>query len=162
MTLGAYLMVEQIGGGGMATVYKAYEEPLTRHVAIKVLPEFFAEDKDYRVRFQIEAVAVAKLRHNNILTVFAYGEEEGVPYIVCEFVDGGTLADRLDGIMAIPDALLILTPVSSALDYPHSQGVLPRDIKPSNIMLLSDGPPVLTDSGLPTVIGGETITVASP
>jgi serine/threonine protein kinase len=158
-TLGSYLIVEQIGRGGMATVYKAYEEPLTRHVAIKVLPEFFAEDKDYRVRFQIEAVAVAKLRHNNILTVFAYGEEEGVPYIVCEFVDGGTLADRLDGIMAIADALLILTPVASALDYAHSQGVLHRDIKPSNIMLLSDGTPVLTDFGLAKVIGGETITV---
>jgi serine/threonine-protein kinase len=143
----------------MATVYKAYEEPLTRHVAIKVLPEFFAEDKDYRVRFQVEAVAVAKLRHNNILTVFAYGEEEGVPYIVCEFVDGGTLADRLDGIMAIGDALLVLTPVASALDYAHSQGVLHRDIKPSNIMLLGDGTPVLTDFGLAKVIGGETITV---
>ena len=101
-TLGSYLIVEQIGRGGMATVYKAYEEPLTRHVAIKVLPEFFAEDKDYRVRFQVEAVAVAKLRHNNILTVFAYGEEEGVPYIVCEFVDGGTLAERLDGAMPTP------------------------------------------------------------
>ena len=143
----------------MATVYKAYEEPLTRHVAIKVLPEFFAEDKDYRVRFQVEAVAVAKLRHNNILTVFAYGEEEGVPYIVCEFVDGGTLADRLDGIMAIADALQVLTPVASALDYAHSQGVLHRDVKPSNIMLLSDGTPVLTDFGLAKVIGGDTITV---
>ena len=143
----------------MATVYKAYEEPLTRHVAIKVLPEFFAEEKDYRVRFQIEAVAVAKLRHNNILTVFAYGEEEGVPYIVCEFVDGGTLAQRLDGVMPIADALLVLTPVASALDYAHSQGVLHRDIKPSNIMMLSDGTPVLTDFGLAKVIGGATITV---
>ncbi|TMD87979.1 MAG: serine/threonine protein kinase [Chloroflexi bacterium] len=158
-TLGSYLIVEQIGRGGMATVYKAYEEPLTRHVAIKVLPEFFAEDKDYRVRFQVEAVAVAKLRHNNILTVFAYGEEEGVPYIVCEFVDGGTLAERLDGAMPIEDAVQVLVPVASALDYAHSQGVLHRDIKPSNIMLLSDGTPVLTDFGLAKVLGGDTITV---
>ena len=158
-TLGSYLIVEQIGRGGMATVYKAYEEPLTRHVAIKVLPEFFAEDKDYRVRFQVEAVAVAKLRHNNILTVFAYGEEEGVPYIVCEFVDGGTLAERLDGAMPIEDAVQVLVPVASALDYAHSQGVLHRDVKPSNIMLLSDGTPVLTDFGLAKVLGGDTITV---
>jgi len=143
----------------MATVYKAYEEPLTRHVAIKVLPEFFAEDRDYRVRFQIEAVAIAKLRHNNILTVFAYGEEEGVPYIVCEFVDGGTLAERLNGAVLMPDALQVLTPVASALDYAHSQGVLHRDVKPSNIMLLSDGTPVLTDFGLAKVFGSETITV---
>ncbi len=143
----------------MATVYKAYEEPLTRHVAIKVLPEFFAEDRDYRVRFQVEAVAVAKLRHNNILTVFAYGEEEGVPYIVCEFVDGGTLAERLDGAMPMEDTIQVLTPVASALDYAHSQGVLHRDVKPSNIMLLSDGTPVLTDFGLAKVLGGDTITV---
>lgn len=143
----------------MATVYKAYEEPLTRHVAIKVLPEFFAEDKDYRVRFQVEAVAVAKLRHNNILTVFAYGEEEGVPYIVCEFVDGGTLAERLNGAMSVEEAVQVLTPVASALDYAHSQGVLHRDIKPSNIMLLSDGTPVLTDFGLAKVVGAETITL---
>ncbi len=143
----------------MATVYKAYEEPLTRHVAIKVLPEFFAEDKDYRVRFQVEAVAVAKLRHNNILTVFAYGEEEGVPYIVCEFVDGGTLAQRLNGAMSVDDALQVLAPIASALDYAHAQGVLHRDIKPSNIMLLSDGTPVLTDFGLAKVLDGETITV---
>src|SRR5712691_1582187 len=64
-TIGSYLIIEQIGRGGMATVYKAYEEPLTRHVAIKVLPDFFAEDKDYRVRFQVEAVAVAKLRQQH-------------------------------------------------------------------------------------------------
>ena len=158
-TLGSYLIVEQIGRGGMATVYKAYEELLTRHVAIKVLPEFFAEDQDYRTRFQVEAVAVAKLRHNNILTVFAYGEEAGVPYIVCEFVDGGTLAERLDGAMPIEAAVQLLAPVASALDYAHSQGVLHRDIKPSNIMLLSDGTPVLTDFGLAKVIGGDTITV---
>src|SRR5258707_4356556 len=158
-TLGSFRTVEQIGRGGLATVYKAYEELLPRHVAIKVLPEFFAEDKDYRVRFQIEAVAVAKLRHNNILTVFAYGEEEGVPYIVCEFVDGGTLAQRLDGVMAIADALQVLIPVASALDYAHSQGVLHRDIKPSNIMMLSDGTTVLTDFGLAKVLEGDTITV---
>src|SRR5260370_28743132 len=158
-TLGSYLIVEQIGRGGMATVYKAYEEPLTRHVAIKVLPEFFAEDKDYRVRFQIEAVAVAKLRHNNILTAFAYGEEEGGPYIVCECVHGGTLADRLDGIMAIAHAPLILTPVASALDYAHSQGVPHREIKPSYIMMLSDGTPVLTDLVLAKFLEGDTITL---
>ena len=158
-TIGPYLIVEQIGRGGMATVYKAYEEPLTRHVAIKVLPEFFAEDKDYRVRFQVEAVAVAKLRHNNIVTVFAYGEENGVPYIVCEFVDGGTLAERLAGAIGVAEALEVLTPVASALDYAHAQGVLHRDIKPSNIMLLSDGTPVLTDFGLAKVFGGDTITL---
>src|SRR5260370_7413743 len=95
-TLGSYLIVEQIGRGGMATVYKAYEEPLTRHVAIKVLPEFFAEDKDYRVRFQVEAVAVAKLPHNNILTGFAYGEQKALPHIPHESSDRRTPSDPLN------------------------------------------------------------------
>jgi serine/threonine-protein kinase len=143
----------------MAAVYKAYEESLARHVAIKVLPEFFAEAKEYRVRFQVEAVAVAKLRHQNILSVFAYGEENGTPYIVSEFVDGGTLADKLNGAMKVDEVVVLLTPIASALDYAHSQGVLHRDVKPSNIMLLGDGTPVLTDFGLAKLLESETITL---
>lgn len=157
--VGPYLIVEQIGRGGMASVYKAYEESLARHVAIKVLPEFFAEAKEYRVRFQVEAVAVAKLRHQNILSVFAYGEENGLPYIVTELVDGGTLAERLDGAMKVDEVVSLLTPVASALDYAHTQGVLHRDIKPSNIMLLGDGTPVLTDFGLAKLLESDTITL---
>jgi serine/threonine protein kinase len=159
VNVGPYLIVEQIGRGGMAAVYKAYEESLARHVAIKVLPEFFAEAKEYRVRFQVEAVAVAKLRHQNILSVFAYGEENGTPYIVSEFVDGGTLAERLNGAMKVEEVVTLLAPIASALDYAHVQGVLHRDIKPSNIMLLGDGTPVLTDFGLAKLLESETITL---
>lgn len=79
----------------MATVYKAYQPSLARHVAIKVLPAFFAEEEGFRERFQQEAIAIAKLRHPNILQVFDYGEEGGVTYIVSEFVDGGTLAEQV-------------------------------------------------------------------
>jgi serine/threonine-protein kinase len=160
VNVGPYLIVEQIGRGGMAAVYKAYEESLARHVAIKVLPEFFAEAKEYRVRFQVEAVAVAKLRHQNILSVYAYGEENGTPYIVSEFVDGGTLADRLNGAMKVDEVIVLLAPIASALDYAHSQGVLHRDVKPSNIMLLGDGTPVLTDFGLAKLLESDTITLA--
>jgi len=160
-TIGAYLIVEQIGRGGMASVYKAYEPPLDRHVAIKVLPEFFAEAVDYRLRFQLEAVAIAKLRHLNILSVFAYGEENGIPYIVSEFVDGGTLGDQLSGQpVAVGEVVRLLEPIASALDYAHGQGILHRDLKPSNIMLLGDGTPVLTDFGLAKLIQGQTITQA--
>jgi serine/threonine protein kinase len=159
VNVGPYLIVEQIGRGGMAAVYKAYEESLARHVAIKVLPEFFAEAKEYRVRFQVEAVAVAKLRHQNILSVFAYGEENGTPYIVSEFVDGGTLAEKLNGAMKVDDVVALLTPIASALDYAHTQGVLHRDVKPSNIMLLGDGTPVLTDFGLAKLLESDTITL---
>ena len=158
--LGPYLIVEQIGRGGMAAVYKAYEELLARHVAIKVLPEFFAEEEEYRVRFQVEAVAVAKLRHLNILSVFAYGEENGQPYIVSEFMDGGTLAERLDGSMRVADVVSLLEPIASALDYAHAQGVLHRDIKPSNIMMVGDeSTPVLTDFGLAKILEADTITL---
>lgn len=160
VNVGPYLIVEQIGRGGMAAVYKAYEESLARHVAIKVLPEFFAEAKEYRVRFQVEAVAVAKLRHQNILSVFAYGEENGTPYIVSEFVDGGTLADKLNGAMKVDEVVAVLAPIASALDYAHAQGVLHRDVKPSNIMLLGDGTPVLTDFGLAKLLESDTITLA--
>jgi serine/threonine protein kinase len=159
VNVGPYLIVEQIGRGGMASVYKAYEESLARHVAIKVLPEFFAEAKEYRVRFQVEAVAVAKLRHQNILSVFAYGEDNGTPYIVSEFVDGGTLAERLNGAMKVEEVVTLLAPIASALDYAHMQGVLHRDIKPSNIMLLGDGTPVLTDFGLAKLLESDTITL---
>ncbi len=159
VNVGPYLIVEQIGRGGMAAVYKAYEESLARHVAIKVLPEFFAEAKEYRVRFQVEAVAVAKLRHQNILSVFAYGEENGTPYIVSEFVDGGTLADKLNGAMRVDEVVVLPMPIASALDYAHTQGVLHRDVKPSNIMLLGDGTPVLTDFGLAKLLESDTITL---
>src|ERR1700730_676691 len=94
-TIGPYRIVEQIGRGGMATVYKAYQAALARYVAIKVLPAFFAEDTAFRERFQQEAIAIAKLRHPNILLVFDYGEEGGVTYLVSEFIDGGTLAEQI-------------------------------------------------------------------
>jgi serine/threonine-protein kinase len=141
-------------------VYKAYEDSLARHVAIKVLPEFFAEEKEYRVRFQVEAVAVAKLRHLNIVSVFAYGEENGQPYIVSEFMDGGTLAERLEAALPVEDVVELLQPIASALDYAHSQGVLHRDIKPSNIMMVGDqSTPVLTDFGLAKILESDTITL---
>jgi len=160
VSVGPYLIIEQIGRGGMAAVYKAYEDSLARHVAIKVLPEFFAEEKEYRVRFQVEAVAVAKLRHLNIVSVFAYGEENGQPYIVSEFMDGGTLAERLEGALPVESVIPLLEPIASALDYAHSQGVLHRDIKPSNIMMVGEqSTPVLTDFGLAKILESDTITL---
>src|SRR5438045_9784832 len=93
--IGPYRIVEQLGKGGMATVYKAHQAALARYVAIKVLPEFLAEEEGFAERFQQEAVAIAKLRHPNILAVFDYGKHETIAYIVTEFVDGGTLAEQV-------------------------------------------------------------------
>ena len=146
--LGPYRVVERIGRGGMATVYKAYHAALDRYVAIKVLPEFFAEEEEYRERFQQEALSVARLRHPNILTVYDFGQERGIAYLVLELVSGGTLADRLGTRIDIHEALALLKPIADALDYAHKNGVLHRDIKPSNILLHRDGTPVLADFGL--------------
>jgi putative two-component system response regulator len=146
--LGPYEVLERIGRGGMATVYRAYHQPLDRFVAIKVLPEFFADELEYRERFQHEARLVARLKHPNILEVFDYASEEGVAYIVMELVTGGTLSDCLGSPMGLESVLDVLSPISAALDYAHSRGVLHRDVKPSNILMRSDGTPVLADFGL--------------
>jgi serine/threonine-protein kinase len=150
--LGPYRIVERIGRGGMATVYKAHHPGLDRYVAIKVLPEFFGEDAAYRERFQEEAQSVARLKHPNILNVFDFGQIDGITYLVLELINGGTLADRLDGAMDLKTALEILWPLADALDYAHSQGVLHRDIKPSNILIHRDGTPVLADFGLAKMV----------
>jgi len=133
--LGQYRIVEQLGRGGMATVYKAFQPSLSRQVAIKVLPEFFAEDPTFHERFRQEAMAIAGLRHPNILSVFDSGEADGVAYIVGK-------------PLPIDYCLGILRAVGSALDYAHSRDLLHRDVKPSNILLTRDGTPVLSDFGL--------------
>ena len=158
--LGPYRIVERIGRGGMATVYKAYHPALDRYVAIKVLPEFFAEEPEYRERFQQEALSVARLRHPNILNVFDYGQENGVTYLVLELVGGGTLADRLGVRIDIHDTVALLKPLAGALDHAHMNGVLHRDIKPSNILLHADGTPVLADFGLAKLASMRRLTAS--
>ena len=152
-TLGAYKIVGRIGRGGMATVYRAYHPALDRYVAIKALPDFFAEDPQYRERFQIEARSVARLKHPNILEIYDYGYEDGVAYLVLELVEAGTLGDRLGRPMELRDAIGVLDQIAGALDYAHRQGILHRDIKPSNILLHVDGTPVLADFGLARMAG---------
>ncbi len=152
-TVGPYQIVEQAGKGGMATVYKAYQPALERHVALKVLPEFFAEEPGFRERFHREAVAVARLRHPSILTVFDHGQQDGLAYIVTEYVDGGTLSGRLGQPLPVSEAVRLLKPVASALDYAHAHKVLHRDVKPSNVLLSGDGVPVLSDFGLARMMG---------
>jgi eukaryotic-like serine/threonine-protein kinase len=146
--LGPYRIVGEAGRGGMASVYKAHQAALARYVAIKVLPDFFATEPGFLERFQQEAVAVAQLRHPNILAIFDYGETDGVTYIVTEFVDGGTLADQMGKPLPVEYAVEILNPIAGALDYAHRRGVLHRDVKPSNVLLQHDGTPVLSDFGL--------------
>ena len=153
MTLGPYRVIERIGRGGMASVHRAYHPGLDRYVAIKVLPDFFADDPGYRERFQQEARSVARLKHPNILEVFDFGYEEGLAYLVLELVEGGTLQDRVGSPMELHEVVLILEQLAGALDHAHAHGILHRDLKPSNILLHKDGTPVLADFGLARMAG---------
>ena len=149
-TLGGYSLVEELGRGGMATVYKAYQPKLERSVAVKVLdPAYITDDSDVLARFRREAKAIAALRHPNILTVYDYGEKDGLAYIVMEYVEGGTLKDRLQGKpFDCQRAVGIGIGVGRALAYAHDQGIIHRDVKPANILLHREDWPLLADFGL--------------
>ena len=161
--VGPYQIVEQVGRGGMATVFKAYQPALERMVALKVLPEVLAEDPQFRERFRREAVAIAKLRHHSILTVYDHGEFEDQLYIVTEFVEGGTFATELGKPLGVQRSTAVLTSIASALDYAHKQGVLHRDVKPSNILINKEGAAVLGDFGLARMMAptGERLTAST-
>lgn len=158
--VGPYQVVEQVGRGGMATVFKAYQPALERMVALKVLPEVLAEDPQFRERFRREAVAIAKLRHPGILAVYDHGEFEDQLYIVTEFVEGGTFASELGKPLGVRRTVQVLESVASALDYAHRQGVLHRDVKPSNILVNKEGSAILGDFGLARMMAptGERLT----
>jgi serine/threonine-protein kinase len=157
---GGYRIISQIGKGGMATVYKAFQASLDRYVALKVMPPFYAEeDETFLKRFRREARSVAKLRHPNILMVIDYGEKDGLTYIVMEYVDAGTLTDRLGKPLPLTEIANIIEQIASALDYAHGQGVVHRDVKPSNILLPKPNWPLLTDFGLAKIVGGSQLTI---
>ena len=160
-TLGNFQIAEKIGAGGMGSVYKAYQPALGRYVAIKVLPPQTAGDPSFAERFALEARAIGKLRHPNIVTAYDFATNGDLAYLVSDFIDGGTLADQLGTPLPLDYALTILTPIASALDYAHARGVVHRDIKPQNILLTHDGTPALTDFGLAKIIGpGSGVTQA--
>jgi protein kinase-like protein/WD40 repeat protein len=133
--LGPYRVIEQIGRGGMATVYKAYEPALDRYVAIKVLPQYFAHDPDFAARFDREAKAVARLNHPNILPIYSFGQEGGLSYIAMRYVGKGTLKDRMGQPIDLQTASDILRQIGQALDCAHRQGIIHRDVKPSNVLM---------------------------
>lgn len=147
--VGAYRIAEQLGQGGMATVYKAYHAALDRYVALKVLHPAFNEDKSFELRFQREARVVAKLEHPHIVPIYDYAEHEHRPYLVMKFIPGETLKARLQrGPLTSEEIQDVVDSVGSALGYAHSQGILHRDIKPSNVLISTDGVMYLADFGL--------------
>lgn len=146
---GRYEVIAELGRGGMATVYLAHDPSIGRDVAVKVLPRALVADLEMRKRFEREARALGRLTHDAIVQVFDSGEEEGQPYLVMEYMAGGSLAEQLvSGPMGITDAALILEPVASALEAAHAAGVIHRDVKPGNILFDNLGRPHIADFGV--------------
>lgn len=149
---GGYELKELVGTGGMASIYKAFDETLSRWVAIKVVPILAIGEAEETIlaRFRLEAQAIAALRHRNILTIYGYGEEKGWAYIVMEYVPGGSLKDRIvpGQPFSWQQALTIIIPVSEALAFAHERHIIHRDIKPANILMPQDDWPLLADFGL--------------
>jgi serine/threonine protein kinase len=159
--VGPYQILDIIGQGGMATVYKAFHPNLERYVAIKVLHPALKQDIDFLGRFQREAKLVAKLEHPNIVAVYDFNSHNGNPYLVMRMVEGQTLKTRLkSGPLALVQIAQIVSSVGSALEYAHGEGILHRDIKPSNIMLSQDGKIYLTDFGLARMIQAKESTLS--
>jgi eukaryotic-like serine/threonine-protein kinase len=155
-SLGQFRIVEQIGAGGMATVFKAYQPNLDRYVAIKVLPAYHARDPVFVKRFVQEARAVARLVHPNILQIHDFGEQDDVTYIVMEYVEGGTLKDRLKRPIVIPEAVDYMIQAAEGLNCAHSHGIVHRDVKPANMLLRKDGYLLLSDFGIAKILEGTT------
>ena len=158
-SLGRYQILEQIGQGGMATVFRAHDPELNRTVAIKVLPSYKSEDTTFVRRFRTEAQAIARLNHPNIVQVYDFGQDKGFSYIVMEHVTGGTLSDLLTEKVPLEEAVALIGPVAEALEYAHRQGIVHRDIKPSNVLIDDEGKPKLSDFGLARLMeGGANLT----
>ena len=147
-SLGRYHVVEQLGEGGMAAVFKAYDSSLERYVAIKVIRTEIVMDKEFLTRFQREARALAQLDHPYILKVLDYGEQDGMPFLVMPFAPGGTLKERMGSPWPYQEAARMLAPIARALECAHQQMIIHRDVKPANILFTPGGSPILSDFGI--------------
>ena len=159
-TLGPYQIDAPLGAGGMGEVYKATDTRLDRTVAIKVLPEHVAADPDLKQRFEREARTVAALNHPHICTLYDIGREGETDFLVMEYLDGETVAQRLEkGALPLDQALTIAVEIADALDKAHRQGIVHRDLKPGNIMLTKAGAKLLdfglAESRKPGTVGAE-------
>lgn len=147
--VGAYRIIEQLGRGGMATVYKAYHANLDRYVALKVLHPAFMQDSNFLARFEREAKVVARLEHPNIIPVYDFADHEGSPYLVMKYIEGETLKARIIGGKITPEyGVDVIEAVGKGLSYAHKQDILHRDIKPSNVVISNNDEIYLADFGL--------------
>jgi serine/threonine-protein kinase len=169
---GPYEVLSALGAGGMGEVYRARDTTLNRDVALKVLPELFALDRDRLARFKREAQVLASLNHPNIAAIYGFEESTSVQALVLELIEGSTLAERIArGPISIEDALPIARQIAEALEAAHEQGIVHRDLKPANIKVRPDGTVKVLDFGLAKalepagMIGGDVMsspTITSP
>lgn len=158
--IGRYTLLQQIGHGGMATVYRAADPLFQREVAIKILPVQALHDAALRARFEREARMIAALEHPAIVPVYDLGEQDGQPYIVMRYMAGGSLADRLKaGALPAGEAVRILDRLAQALDAAHARGIIHRDIKPGNVLFDQYGNAFLSDFGIARFLAGEGLTI---
>ena len=167
-TLGKYKIIDLLGRGGMAEVYRAYQANLDRNVALKLIKTAIADNPDSLARFEREAKSAAALRHPNIVQIYDFDIEadSGRPYMVMELIEGGSLADDLEKRAAsgtpltLAETARIMSEVSTALGYAHQHGVIHRDVKPSNVMKDTSGRMILTDFGLAKLESGPSVTTS--
>ena len=155
-----YEILEKIGNGGMATVYKAQDTVLKRFVAVKILREEFTTDDEFIRRFNTEAQSAASLTHPNIVSIYDVGTEDNIYYIVMELIQGKTLKEIIDedGVLPWKWSLDIATQIASALEVAHKNNIVHRDIKPHNIIITEDGVAKVTDFGIAKAVSNSTIT----
>ncbi|MFZ0788615.1 MAG: serine/threonine-protein kinase, partial [Chromatiaceae bacterium] len=154
--IAGYTTESVLGQGGMATVYLAVQESLSRHVALKVMNQILMVDADFCRRFLNEGRLIAKLSHPNIVTVYDIGASERFHYLSMTYLPGGTLREQIRRGLPLEYSLYILKCLADALGYAHRQGIVHRDIKPGNVLFTQSGAPVLTDFGIAKTVGNET------
>jgi len=154
--LSHYQIIEQIGAGGMGVVYRAHDEQLERDVAIKVLPAALLANENTRKRFRKEALALAKLNHPNIATIYEFSSEDGVDFLVTEYIPGTTLNEKLyAGSLNTKDCISLTTQIVQGLTAAHEQGIVHRDLKPGNLRMTPDGRLKILDFGLAQLMPQE-------
>jgi serine/threonine protein kinase len=157
-TLGQFEILEEIGRGGMATVYRARQTSINRIVAVKILPRHLLHDPSFFERFEREVDVITHLEHPHILPIYDYGEADGIPYIAMRYLAGGSMAQlirRTMGAMPLEQLEKPFVQVAQALDYAHQQGIIHRDLKPGNIMMDESGNAYLSDFGIARVLGSN-------
>jgi eukaryotic-like serine/threonine-protein kinase len=159
--IASYELQQELGRGGMAVVFRAHDPAIGRAVAVKIIRSdsysTAQEMEQLRLRFAREAAAAGKLSHPNIVTIYQLGEQNGAPFMVMELIQGSSLSQLISKGNSLGPTLEILRQTAAALDYAHSQGIVHRDVKPSNIMVREDGSVKLTDFGI-AHITAQTVT----